>query len=54
MPTANLKIIGRKDCADFPELKLSGIVIKIDTGAYTSSINCSKAEETLVNNQKEM
>lgn len=33
-------IIGRRDKADFPELGLENIDIKIDTGAYTSSIHC--------------
>lgn len=34
------KIIGRIDKADFPSLDLFDIDIKIDTGAYTSSIHC--------------
>lgn len=33
------KIIGRKDKADFPDLGLENIDIKVDTGAYTSSIH---------------
>ena len=36
------KIIGRIDKADFPLLDLYDIDIKIDTGAYTSSIHCHK------------
>lgn len=32
--------IGRIDKADFPLLNLSDIDVKIDTGAYTSSIHC--------------
>lgn len=36
------KIIGRTDKADFPLLDLFDIDIKIDTGAYTSSIHCHK------------
>ena len=36
------KIIGRIDKADFPTLGLYDIDIKIDTGAYTSSIHCYK------------
>lgn len=32
--------IGRVDRADFPLLKLFDIEVKIDTGAYTSSIHC--------------
>lgn len=35
-------IIGRKDKADFPDLDLKNIDIKIDTGAYTSAIHCRK------------
>lgn len=34
------KVIGRFDKADFPLLHLDDISIKIDTGAYTSSIHC--------------
>ncbi len=33
-------IIGRKDTADFPQLELEGIVVKTDSGAYTSSFHC--------------
>lgn len=33
-------IIGRVDKADFPLLNLENIDIKIDTGAFTSSIHC--------------
>ena len=33
-------MIGRIDKADFPALHLNDIAIKIDTGAYTSSIHC--------------
>src|SRR5690606_22388723 len=36
------KVIGRIDKADFPMLDLYDIDIKIDTGAYTSSIHCHK------------
>ncbi|MGO2103101.1 MAG: ATP-dependent zinc protease family protein [Psychroflexus halocasei] len=39
------KIIGRKDIANFPELGLSQVAIKIDTGAYTSSIHCDDFKE---------
>jgi hypothetical protein len=33
-------VIGRKDVADFPELGFNQVQVKIDTGAYTSSIHC--------------
>ncbi|MEP5256247.1 ATP-dependent zinc protease family protein [Winogradskyella rapida] len=39
------KILGRVDKVDFPELKLSTIDVKIDTGAYTSAIHCAKVRE---------
>jgi Uncharacterized protein conserved in archaea len=32
--------IGRVDKADFPQLKLYDVEVKIDTGAFTSSIHC--------------
>lgn len=35
-------VIGRSDKADFPELKLKNINVKIDSGAYTSAIHCCK------------
>jgi hypothetical protein len=38
-------IIGRIDKADFPELYLVDIDLKIDSGAYTSSIHCSDISE---------
>jgi hypothetical protein len=39
------KTLGRIDKADFPTLDLFDIDIKIDTGAYTSSIHCHKFYE---------
>ncbi|GAB2761529.1 ATP-dependent zinc protease family protein [Salinimicrobium soli] len=39
------KLIGRFDKADFPDLHLDDISIKIDTGAYTSSIHCDNIVE---------
>ena len=40
--------IGRVDKADFPELSLSEIDVKVDSGAFTSSIHCSNIEEITV------
>lgn len=45
MNTLNKRIIGRTDIADFPDLNLHQIDIKIDTGAYTSSIHCQNIIE---------
>ncbi len=42
---SNKILIGRTDRADFPKLEIQGIDIKIDTGAYTSSIHCKDIEE---------
>ncbi|MBF4986150.1 peptidase, partial [Nonlabens mediterrranea] len=38
-------IIGRTDRADFPKLEIENLDIKIDTGAYTSSIHCTNIVE---------
>jgi len=43
--------IGRIDKADFPELILEDIDVKIDSGAYTSSIHCSNIEEISTKNE---
>jgi len=48
MKTANPKIrktIGRSDIVDFPELGLSKLKAKIDSGAFTSAIHCCKIEK---------
>ncbi|MGX1024719.1 RimK/LysX family protein [Flavobacterium sp. CS20] len=37
-------VIGRTDIADFPELGFNQVQVKIDTGAYTSSIHCKSIE----------
>ena len=38
-------MIGRYDRADFPGLHLNDISVKVDTGAYTSSIHCDNITE---------
>ena len=45
-------IIGRKDIVDFPKLELENIPVKIDTGAYTSSIHCHHIEEIIHDGEK--
>lgn len=37
---AEKKLIGRTDIVDFPDLGLTDVRAKVDTGAYTSSIHC--------------
>lgn len=39
------RMIGRYDRADFPGLHLNDISVKVDTGAYTSSIHCDNITE---------
>jgi hypothetical protein len=38
--TTQKTLIGRTDIADFPNLSLFNIDVKVDTGAYTSSLHC--------------
>ena len=44
--------IGRSDKADFPELSLLDIDLKIDSGAYTSSIHCSEIKEITIEKEQ--
>lgn len=39
-----LKVIGRQDKVDLPGFELYGIDAKVDTGAYTSAISCSRVK----------
>lgn len=39
------KVIGRTDKADFPDLEFYDIDVKVDTGAYTSSVHCTHIRE---------
>ena len=34
------QIIGKKEMVDFPELGITGIYAKIDTGAYSNTLHC--------------
>ena len=39
-----MKILGRYDRVDLPGLGLTNIHAKVDTGAYSCSLHCSRAE----------
>lgn len=39
------KIIGKTDFADFPAFGLTNVPVKIDSGAYTSTIDCFHIQE---------
>lgn len=42
MNEVELKIIGRKDKADLPDIEIENIDVKIDSGAYSCSIHCEE------------
>ena len=44
-------IIGRREIADLPEFGLYGVSVKIDTGAYTSSIHVKSCRELHTENK---
>lgn len=46
-----MKVIGRVDRADFPELSLVNIDIKVDTGAYTSTIHSHDIKELSIDGE---
>ena len=46
------KIIGTFEEVGFPEFGITEIMAKIDTGAYTGALHCTKIEETKTKNQK--
>ncbi len=39
-----MQILGRSDRVDLPKLGLTNLHAKVDTGAYTCCLHCSKAE----------
>lgn len=46
------EIIGRKEFVDLPDFGLFNIEVKIDSGAYSSSIHVSHCQEIINNNEK--
>lgn len=49
-----LQVIGTHDKIDLPELGISDLECKIDTGAFTSTIHCSKVLVVERNGRKEL
>lgn len=47
-------IIGSKDVADFPKINQYNVPVKIDSGAYTSSIHYYRAKEVTVDGVKKL
>lgn len=41
----NKKIIGAFERVSFPEFKIENVTAKIDTGAYTGALHCTKIQE---------
>jgi hypothetical protein len=39
------RTIGRAECVDLPDIRLSGLEAKVDTGAYSCSIHCHSLEK---------
>lgn len=48
------KTIGRFDRADFPKLGLEGLKVKVDTGAYTSSLHATAIRERMYKGAKHL
>ncbi len=44
MESTNKRVIGRKDLVSFPGFDLINVPVKIDSGAYSSSMHCQSIE----------
>lgn len=49
-----IRTLGRQEIIDLPSFGLEDIEAKVDTGAYTSAINCSRVKVREINGQKEL
>ena len=47
-----IKIIGRREFIGFPELTIEKVEAKIDTGAYTCAMHCSKIDLKEIGSKK--
>ncbi len=49
-----LQTIGRQEIIDLPDFELENVEAKVDTGAYTSSINCSRVKVKEINGVEQL
>lgn len=47
-----LKIVGSSETVDFPDFKLCDVPAKVDTGADTGALHCTKIEEKVIKGQR--
>lgn len=52
MTTKQQKIVGSSEIVDFPEFKLCDVPAKVDTGADTGALHCTKIEEKMVKGKR--
>lgn len=45
-------VIGRKDKADLPDFKIENVLVKVDSGAYSSSIDCESVNLITINEEE--
>jgi hypothetical protein len=48
------RVIGRTEVIDFPEWGIEQVRAKVDTGAYTSAIHCSKVRLIKIRNEERL
>lgn len=47
-----IRLIGRREFVNIPELGISNLEAKVDTGAYTSSLHCEKIDVAIEEGQE--
>lgn len=52
MTTKKQKIVGSSELVDFPDFKLCEVPAKVDTGADTGALHCTKIEEKTVDGKR--
>ena len=52
MQEMSKKVIGRSVVIDLPELKIFGVVAKVDTGAYRSALHCDLIEPIQIEDEE--